>query len=231
MTGQLEQLVFPGQLEIRKRGTWNALGGRFPYSRAARPRTATVRDRGRVRKERVGPDAFGWQMREFAKVQAQLAETIDEALKDALAEQLQRRNVHVLAGHDFNKPLGDMAGGSATVVSTRDALSFEVRLPDAAAMPTYMADTVRQVEAGLIGGISPGFRIPPATAVANAEELIPEPGNPGVMIRQINQAVLYEISLVTRPAYAQTEIDVRDFDAGVDKPHPLALKRKYRAWL
>ena len=228
MSGQHDWLVLPGQLEIRKRGTWNALGGRFPYSTGGSARTATVRDRGRVRKERIGPDAFGWQMREFAKVQAELAETIkgaiDQAKVEILREQLQRRNVHILAGHDFNKPLGDMASGTATVVSNRDALSFEVRLPDAEQMPSYMTDAVRQVEAGLIGGISPGFRVPPAAAVANAEELIPEPGNPG-RDDPANQRkpCLYEISLVTRPAYGSTELDVRDM--GLELP-----KRRVRWW-
>ncbi|MCY4498409.1 MAG: HK97 family phage prohead protease [Rhodospirillaceae bacterium] len=36
-----------------------------------------------------------------------------------------------------------------------------------------------------------------------------EPGGGGVQIRQINQAVLYELSLVTRPAYTESEIDLR----------------------
>ena len=64
---------------------------------------------------------------------------------------------------------------------------------------------MRAVDAGLIRGVSPGFRVPPASAVANAEELVDEPGNPDVQIRQINQAVLYELSLVTRPAYVESE--------------------------
>ena len=201
-------IVLPGELEVRKRGTFNALGGKFPYSK-----TATVRDRGRVRKERVAPNGFGWQIRKFAELQEQLGEAIeagvDAARVELLQEELQRRNVHVLSGHDFNKPLGDMLSGTAKVTSTREALEFEVTLPAEDAMPTYMVDTVRQVQGGLLGGVSPGFRVPPATAVANAEELIPEPGNEGVMIRQINQAVLYEISLVTRPAYPSTDVEMR----------------------
>ena len=45
--------------------------------------------------------------------------------------------------------------------------------------------------------------------VPDAERLIPEPGNPGVSIREINQAVLYELSIVSRPAYASTKLDLR----------------------
>ena len=44
---------------------------------------ATVRDRGRVRKERFRSRGFGWQIREFQKVQADLIEAIAEAFEDA----------------------------------------------------------------------------------------------------------------------------------------------------
>ena len=76
-------------------------------------------------------------------------------------------------------------------------------------MPTWMADTVRSIRAGLAGGISPGFRIPPKNVVPDAEELVDEPGNPGVQIRVIKQAVLHEMSIVTRPSYVSTEVDIR----------------------
>ena len=156
---------------------------------------ATVSDRGRTRKERIAGDAFGWQMREFARVQQQLAEAIEAAVDQAqvelLRQELERRNVHVLAGHSFDRPLGDMKSGTARVASTREEVEFAVDLPDESAMPSYMADAVRMIEAGLVGGISPGFRVPPASAVANAEAFEPEPGNPGVQVRVINQAVLH----------------------------------------
>ena len=54
--------------------------GSFPYGR-----TATVRDRGRVRKETFRLGAFSWQIRAFAEVlkdlNAALAEAGDEALE------------------------------------------------------------------------------------------------------------------------------------------------------
>lgn len=202
---------WPAELEIRQQG--RRLGGRFSYSRRAGDRMATVMDRGRTRKERVGPDAFGWQIREFQKLQAEYSqiasEAVDEARMAILREKMERRNVHILAGHSFDKPLGDLKSGTATVTSTREALEFQVDLPAEADMPTYMADTVKQVRAGLIGGVSPGFKVPPASAVRDAETLEPEPGNPAVQVRVINQAVLYELSLVTRPVYSETEVDLR----------------------
>ena len=206
--------IFDAELEIRARGGRRSMRGRFLVFRPGPGRRmATVSDRGRVRKERVGPDAFGWQMREFVKLQKQMAEMIEGAVDQArieiLRQELERRNVHVLAGHDYNRPLGDLKSGTAKITSTREAVEFEVDLPDEADQPGYMVDVVRQIRAGLAGGgvaRVPGPR--PATAVKNAVEFESEPGNPGVQVRVINQAVLHELSIVTRPAYSETEIDV-----------------------
>ena len=51
--------------------------------------------------------------------------------------------------------------------------------------------------------------MPPTNVVPGAEVDIPEPGNPSVSIRVIRQAVLYELSIVSRPAYASTAVDLR----------------------
>ena len=48
--------------------------------------------------------------------------------------------------------------------------------------------------------------------VRNAEELLPEPGNPSVQIRQINHAVLREFSVVTAPTYDDAFIEMRSED-------------------
>ena len=218
----IEYPIFDGELEIRAKGGRRSLRGRFRYSSGPGRRMATISDRGRTRKERIEGDAFGWQMREFAKVQKQLGEMIEESVDQArieiLKQELERRNVHVLSGHDFGKPLGDLKSGTATVTSTREAVDFEVDLPDESDMPTWMLDTVKAVRTGRAGGISPGFRVPPATVVANAEGLEPEPGNPAVQVRVIRQAVLHELSIVTRPAYSETEIDARAWEAPEPRP-------------
>ena len=218
----------PGELEIRAKGGRRSLRGRFPYSRGVGRGMATVRDRGRVRKERILPDAFGWQIREFAKVQAELArvieESVDQARIEILRQELERRNVHILSGHSYDRPLGDLKSGTAKITSDADAVAFEVDLPDEADMPSWMADAVRSVRAGLAGGVSPGFRVPPRDVVPDAEGLEPEPGNPAVMVRVIRQAVLLEISVVTRPSYSETDIAARAFD-----PAPAARRR--RVWL
>ncbi len=219
-----EALFFDAGLEIRGRGGGGrTLSGNFPYGKMA-----TIKDRGRVRKERFSKGTFSWQLKEFAKVQAELnaalAEGIEEAISE-LKESVERRNVNLLSGHDFNRPLASMKAGTLKLTDSDKALRFEADLPDTDKQPSWMRDSVLAVEGGLAVGISPGFRVPQAGAVANAEELIPEPGNPGVSIRQINQAVLYELSIVTRPAYAETMVEAREGDHAATQAH------RRRIWL
>ena len=41
-------------------------------------------------------------------------------------------------------------------------LSFEAELPENEnTWPSHVVDTVKQIEMGLIGGVSPGFMVPP----------------------------------------------------------------------
>ena len=90
-----------------------------------------------------------------------------------------------------------------------DALSFEAALPPVSQQSTPMRDALLDIQNGLLAGISPGFRVPPRDVVPDAENFVPEPGNPGVEIRIINQAVLFELSLVHRPTYKETSVELR----------------------
>ena len=60
--------------------------------------------------------------------------------------------------------------------------------------------------------------------------LIPEAGNPGVAIRQINHAVLREFSVVTSAAYLEAAVELRaedmdgwDYDENTDLLIPGAM--------
>lgn len=160
-----------------------SLFGEFPYGSMA-----TVGSRGSVRKERFEPHAF------------------DFAIKD------ETREINLLMDHSYGKPLGSKLRGSLTLESSAKAVTFRATLPPVELQPSWMRDAVLSTRSGLVGGISPGFTVPPLSVVPNAEVLIPEIGNPGVMIRSIRAAVLFEFSLVTRPVYKQTVIDLRAED-------------------
>ena len=217
-----EYPVFDGSLEIRARGEGRVLSGKFPYNR-----TATVRSSGRTRKERFAPGSMSWQVREFQKLQGELADTIkasiDQARKELLIEQLEdaleRRNTFLLVGHTYDRAIADMRSGSLRVTHTAQAVELEAELPADGDMPSWVQDAVLAVKAGQLRGISPGFQV----GAKGGERLIPEAGNPGVMVREITDAVVFEYSLVARPAYSGTDVDAR--------AEELPAGRRQRIWL
>ena len=210
--------IFDGAFEIRARGSGRVLSGRFPYNR-----TATVRSGGRVRKERFKSGSLSWQTREFAKVQGELSALVKDTaaeVREALEDQLERRNSFLLTGHDYNRAIADMSSGTLTVKHTAAAVEIEALLPDPDRMPSWVRDAVLAVEGGQLRGISPGFQVP----AKDGERMIPEPGNPGVMIREITDAVAFEYSLVARPAYSGTDVAARADDPAFTAP-------RRRLWL
>ena len=90
-----------------------------------------------------------------------------------------------------------------------DAVTFQAQLPALEESASWVEDTVKAIQAGQMVGLSPGFRVPPKGVIPNAEILRPEPGNPSVMIRQINDAVLREMSVVTSGAYLDALVEIR----------------------
>lgn len=171
-------IVWPGELEIRQVGGARELRGFFPYGR-----TATLSDRGRVRKESFESRAFQF--------------TISD----------ESRPIDLLAGHDWGRPLANRQTGSLAITDADDGVRFVATLPSDP--PSWILDVERSMNAGLMRGVSPGFRVPPAAVVPDAQRLIPEPGNPGVQIRSIRHAVLREMSVVTSAAYLDAEVELR----------------------
>ena len=188
-------------VELEYRQRGRTITGSFPYNSRA-----TLSDRGSVRKETFRSQAFSYAVDDPA------------------------REINLLGGHSFGQPVASKHAGSLKLSDTPAALEFRATLPPERDQPSWIVDLVKSIRAGLIRGISPGFRVPPSDVVPDAERLIPEVGNPGVMIREIAQAVLFELSLVTRPAYPATNVDLRAASAAVETPTPPDLSRFYR-WL
>lgn len=167
-------------LEVRAQNKRPTIVGRFPYKALA-----VLSDRGTVRKETIEPGAFSF------------------------AINAPERDVHLLVGHSFDKPVASKKSGNLEFNDTEEFLEFIATIPEGAERATHITDLLIMLGAGLIKGISPGFRVPPKEVVPGAEKLIPEPGNPGVMIRQLFQLLLFELSLVTRPAYEESQAELR----------------------
>ncbi len=108
------------------------------------------------------------------------------------------REVSLLYGHHFDDPLATRQGGTLHISDDSDGVYFEASLPER--LTALQEKALAEIRGKLLGGISPGFRIPPAATVPNPVELVPETGT-GVLVRRIKEAVLYELSLVQRPVY------------------------------
>ena len=171
---------------------------------------------------------MSWQVREFEKLYDELGtvmqSSIDEARRQILVERLEdaieKRNTFLLVGHSYDRTIADMRSGTLAVKHTRDAVELEAQLPAGDEMPSWVRDAVLAVKGKQLRGISPGFQV-----ARGGEKLIKEDPSMGdSMIREITDAVVFEYSLVARPAYAGTDVDAR-------ADSPIVSSRRRRVWL
>jgi HK97 family phage prohead protease len=177
-----------GTLELRAGGgRGRRLRGRFPYgSRAVLSDGGRT---GRPKKEVFASRAFAFRV------------------EDPKAE------VHLLIGHDYDRPLASKLTGGLVLRDGDDALVFDATISPEIESTSYWKDFFAGFSAGLIVGLSPGFRIPPPAAVPPDKAEVVEDEDPAegrAIIRTILQALLFEISLVTAPAYPETEVEARN---------------------
>ena len=181
-------VVDAGELEVRAaRNGRRKLRGRFPYRKRAVLSDGGTKG-GRPQKEEFAPRAFAYRVN-----------AADE-------------DIHLLVGHSYDKPLASKLTNTLKLIDSDDALTFDAEISDAITDTSYGADVLKQIDSGLAVGISPGFRIPPPRAVAKPEVFTDEGHNPSrgmhnALIRTIMSALLYELSIVTRPAYTESKVE------------------------
>lgn len=191
-----------GGLELRQeQGGAVRIAGRFPYN--TRGVLSRGGRRGRPRKEVIKSRAFAFRV------------------DDPEAE------IHFLAGHSYDKPLASRSAGTLDVRDGDDALTFSALIAPELQEVGYVRDFLGGFAAGLVLGLSPGFAIPPEETVPDAVTVEEEdPAEGRAIIRNVNQALLYELSAVTVPVYKEAQIEARswDLDAQICAPSP-TLKR------
>lgn len=112
-------------------------------------------------------------------------------------------DIHLLSGHDFNKPLASRAAGTLQITDSDDALRIEATID---ASTTWARDFLAAHASGLIRGLSPGFQ------VATGGERIERRAKG--LLRTVTAASLFEVSAVTRPAYSAAQIEARSWEPG-----------------
>ena len=163
-----------GGLEVRTSADGSTvLRGRFPYA------IPTVLSDGREKRREV------FEARAFG---ASVADGGD---------------VHLLVHHDMNKPLASRGAGSLVLEDSDEALTFEATLAPELRSVGYVQDFLGTLAAGLVGGISPGFRVPQGGDVVRRSG--------GGVMRSVRTATLIEISAVTKPAYPSAQIEARNW--------------------
>ena len=190
----------------------NRIFGRFPYGKSF---TISDRATGRnPRKERFLRGSLNPTLARFNRLQQELAEAIQESIEEVqielIQEQLDRSNIYVLEGHDYNKTFGSLRAGNVRMTDTDESFNLEVDLPPESRRPTYMVDALKNVDNGFLG-LSPGFRTPPPSrVVGGGQRLVQDPGEPaGITTRELVEVNLHEMSLVSRPNSILTEVEVR----------------------
>ncbi|MGE0409151.1 MAG: HK97 family phage prohead protease [Amphiplicatus sp.] len=210
MTNGLLWAGLGGELELRQDANGaKRLSGSFPYRKRA-----VLSDggrRGRPQKEEFDERAFAYRV------------------EDPQAE------IHFLVGHSYDRPLARKLDGTLRLRDTPLALLFEAFIARELAEVSHVRDALALISAGLATGVSPGFRLPPERAVPReeAEEITEEPDNPEegehrAIIRKIKQALLFELSLVTAPAYPEAQVEARNWSPTIATPRARSYLRRWR---
>lgn len=181
-----------GGLEVRTSADGaTVLRGRFPYA------VPTLLQGGRDRRREV------FEARAFG---ASIADGGD---------------VHLLVHHNFDRPLASRGAGSLTLEDTDEALTFEATLAPEMRAVGYVVDFLGTLGAGLVGGISPGFRVP------EGGDFVKRDG--GGIMRVVRSADLIEISAVTKPAYPAAQIEARNWTPDRTGKPRLNAAQRWRA--
>lgn len=119
--------------------------------------------------------------------------------KGAFAKNLVGADVRFLVGHDTKMLLGRTKSGTLSVREDEIGLRFDLTLPDT----TLAKDTIEQINRRDLDGMSFGFR--------KIKDSWGEDEN-GFALRTLDEVSVFEISLTAFPAYAETEVALRELE-------------------
>ena len=136
------------------------------------------------------------------------------AFEDAIASN---NDIRALFNHDWNNVLGRTKSGTLRLSEDARGLKFEVDLPNT----TLARDLSESLKRGDISQCSFGF-------VPTSETWDYEPEVP---VRTINSVELHEISVVSIPAYEDTEVSLRSKEANKSLEQRLKLIQKINSAL
>lgn len=111
-------------------------------------------------------------------------------------------NVLLTFGHDRFRPLASTGAGSLELRDSASALSFVATLPEEREWPSWTADAVKSIRAGLMKGLSPVWHVR-RHGGQRIERTRP------LQTRHIEGARLVELGILPRGAYTMAEVEAR----------------------
>jgi HK97 family phage prohead protease len=140
----------------------------------------------------------------FNELSGDLGGFREQIIPGAFAEAIETDDVRALINHDSNFVLGRNRAGTLAMREDVRGLAVEITPPDTA----FARDLIVSMERGDVTQMSFAFRIRP-----NGEDWAKN--DDGVWVRSVKRVRLYDVSVVTYPAYTQTDVAMRSLDAFV----------------
>lgn len=140
----------------------------------------------------------------FNELSGDLGGFREQIIAGAFAEAIETDDVRALINHDSNFVLGRNRAGTLAMREDVRGLAVEITPPDTA----FARDLIVSMERGDVTQMSFAFRIRP-----NGEDWAKN--DDGVWVRSVKRVRLYDVSVVTYPAYTQTDVAMRSLDAFV----------------
>ena len=148
-----------------------------------------------VRQEDEKPHSVSWYAALFDSLSDDLGGFRERIGRRAFTKSLQEREVRALINHDPNMILGRTSKDTLKVHVDLRGLRAESSIPET----SYASDLIVNIENGNIGGGS--FMFATQRESWDMEEIEEQE----ILVRTIHEARLYDVSLVTFPAYPATE--------------------------
>lgn len=139
--------------------------------------------------------------------------------RGAFTKSLLKDDQVCLWGHDTRYVLGRKSAGTLILREDDNGLYFEVFLPNT----TWARDLKESVDRGDIKQMSFGFKVVRDNWLDNKDTL----KEYGMPIREVEEITLHEISLVTFPAYPETNVRDKNEDAYIPTPPKKSVINDY----
>ena len=139
----------------------------------------------------------------------------------AFSKTLQEQDIRALVNHDSNYVLGRNTAGTLSLIENRKGLQVEITPPDT----QWARDLMTSMKRGDVTQMSFAFQV--------VEERWTENQTERTLLRELKAVQLYDVSVVTFPAYPQTSAVVRSVwdEAGIDLDHLTSMLLRNRAGL